>query len=121
MFGGSAPGPAPAQQAELAADIGHHDGVDDRLTRLEHVPGNGAWAKRRALGEGNRLGLIRGDSGGGCAYVIQARVPEPALQQVSVRRSERDEAEATQEVRSWADEESDNENETTQAIDVKNR
>lgn len=94
-----------APQAELVSDLLEQgERLDERLTKIEHVPGNGVWAKRRALGEGNRLGLVRGYAGSGCGYIIQARVPDPALQTVQVRRDEREDVEETQEARSWADE-----------------
>lgn len=117
----------------LASDL--EGKIDDRLTRLEHVPGNGVWAKRRALGDGNLLGLVRGNSGGGCAYIIQARVPDPALQETRVRRLERDDEAQEQhakvytapsldrddEIRSWADDEVEAEEAAVAHVSVRER
>lgn len=101
--------PAPSQTVELVSDLEPSERIDERLTRLEHVPGNGVWAKRRALGEGNSLGLIRGQGGAGCSYIIQARVPDPALQPALVRRIENeDEIQKFEaQARSWADNETE--------------
>jgi hypothetical protein len=78
--------------------------VDKRLLRLEHVEGDGVWAKRRRLGEGNRLGLVRGNYGSGGGYVIQVREPIAPTQPVHVRDRSREDVEQEQTVRSWADE-----------------
>lgn len=78
--------------------------VDKRLLSLEHVDGDGVWAKRRRIGEGNRLGLVRGHYGGSCGYVIQVREPIAPTQPVHVRDLSREDVEEKQTVRSWADE-----------------
>lgn len=121
MFGGSPKVKPPAQTVELVSDLSPSERLDDRLTRLEHVPGNGVWAKRRALGEGNQLGLVRGDSGGGCSYVIQARVPDPALQPAHVRRLEDDDEiqELEAQTRSWADAEDEQDEQEQATVSVK--